>query len=84
MTAKFKSLENERKSMPRHRLTTQDMHSILDQERLFFELTKAIMDDKDPSSINFNLMNETTKKAYDFMRKLLTKSDIEDRVLQLY
>lgn len=67
-----------------------DMKPILDQERLFFELTKAIMNDKDTRQINLREMEGTTKHAYEFMRRMLGRygggqvNALEDRLLNLY
>jgi hypothetical protein len=77
MRIKYRDLENERKTMPPQkatkRLTTSDMHPIIEQEKLFFELTKTIMNDKDLRSLDFTLMSSSTKKSFDFMKKLLYK-----------
>ena len=47
------------------------MQPILDQEKLFFELTKTLMNEKDLSTLNYLQMSDTTKKSFEFMRKLL-------------
>ncbi len=80
MRIKYRDLENDRKTMPPQkattkRLTTSDMHPIIEQEKLFFELTKAIMNDKDLRNLDFVLMSNSTKKSFDFMKKLLDKQD---------
>ena len=59
------------------------MEPILDQEKIFFELTKAIMNDKHIAVFEFGLLNETTKKAYDFMRKMLYKQE-DEKLLYIY
>ncbi|CDW73412.1 nli interacting factor-like phosphatase family protein [Stylonychia lemnae] len=67
-----------------------DMQPILDQERLFFELTKTIMNDKDTSQIDFNAMQGTTKQAFDFMRKILIRyggayqNQNEEKLINMY
>ena len=58
------------------------MQPILDQEKLFFELTKTLMNDKDTSQLNFVQMANTTKQAFDFMKKLLGKQD--EKMLAIY
>ena len=58
------------------------MQPILEQEKMFFELTKTIMNDKDTSFLNFTQMADTTRKAYEFMRKLIPNQD--DKILNLY
>jgi hypothetical protein len=59
------------------------MQPMLDQEKLFFELTKTIMNDKDVMLLRFAVMSETTKQAYAFMQKLLCKPS-EDKMLYLF
>ena len=49
------------------------MQPLIEQEKLFFELTKAIMNDKDLRDLNYSLMLQTTKSAYDFVKKLLIR-----------
>jgi hypothetical protein len=60
------------------------MQPILDQEKLFFDLTKTIMNDKDSSTLNFSAMSENTKKSGDFMQRLLHKSDYDERFFIYY
>ena len=61
------------------------MHYILEQERLFFELTKVIMteDKARTSEIDLEGLSRTTKMAYDFMCKLLSMAS-EEKLLHLY
>ena len=66
------------------KLSTNDMQPILDQEKMFFELTKTIMNDKDTSHLNFSRMSDTTRKAFEFMKKLLLQSKADDKLLHLY
>jgi hypothetical protein len=49
------------------KLSTLDMQPLLDQEKLFFELTKTIMNNKDISLLDYATMSETTKNAYTFI-----------------
>ena len=61
------------------------MQPILDQEKLFFELTKTLMNDKDLSLLNYIQMSDTTKKAFEFMRKLLSSNGTEEvKLLIMY
>lgn len=49
------------------------MQPLLNQEKLFFELTKQIMNDKNVSQVNMNQLSETTKNAHEFMKRLLNR-----------
>ena len=61
------------------------MQPILDQEKLFFELTKTIMSDNDTSKHNFSQMASNTHLAFEFMKKLLNRSNQqEERLMFLY
>lgn len=55
------------------KLSTLDMQPLLDQEKLFFELTKTIMNNKDISLLDYTAMSETTKNAYTFIQRLFNK-----------
>jgi len=59
------------------------MQFVLEQERLFFELTKVIMNERDTQQINYEMMSRNTKSAYEYMFKLLTIHS-EDRLLHAY
>lgn len=59
------------------------MQAILDQEKYFFELTKILMNDKDTSQLNFAQMAETTRKAFDFVKRALS-SIREEKLLFIY
>ena len=60
MKNQFKQIETERKIFPPQkskRLSSSDMQPIIEQEKLFFEFTKAIMNDKDLKAVNFVSMS---------------------------
>jgi hypothetical protein len=44
-------------------------------------VTKTLMNDKDVSVLNFSMMGDTTKKAFEFMSKLLKD---ESKVMVFY
>lgn len=85
MKHKYRTLEQDRiqQSPKGISLSTQDMEPILDQEKMFFELTKAVMNDKQIAVFEFGILNETTMKAYDFMRKMLYKQE-DEKLLYIY
>lgn len=51
------------------------MQPILEQEKLFFELTKSVMSNNDTSQHNFIQMSANTYSAFEFMKKLLAKGN---------
>lgn len=65
--------------------TSFDMEPILNQERLFFELTKLIMNQKDLAIVDLKQMHQSTRDAFDFMRTMLTAiNTTDDRWLTMY